>query len=355
LSLKDELIELIARRGPLGVNEYMALCLHHPEHGYYASRPAIGAEGDFITAPVISQMFGELIGVWAAESWRLLGSPERVLLVEIGPGDGTLMADALRAAAVAPGFLEAADLWLVEPSAPLRDLQRRRLSTGRSIRWAVSLDQVPGDAPVLLIGNEVLDCMPARQFQRTEEGWAERVVLSAGDGLGFGLRPARVSGAPDAPVGAILEYSERQAIFARSIALRLAKQAGYALLIDYGRDRQELGDTLQALRRHAKVDPLERPGECDLTMWADFDLVRGSALTAGAAVAGPTSQAAFLERLGIELRADRLMRLRPDRADRIHRELRRLIAPDQMGALFKAITLHTPGLPTPPGFQETDL
>lgn len=352
MNLTAKLKRMIEARGPLGVNEYMALCLHDTEHGYYATRPAIGPEGDFITAPVISQMFGELIGLWAAEVWRGLGPPAAFRLVEIGPGDGALMEDVLRSTRVAPGFLDAAEVWLVEPSPPLRELQRARLSQGRNLRWAESLADVPGGAPLIILGNEVLDCMPARQFQRTGTGWAERKVGLDADGeLVFVLRPATVEGAPDVPVGTIVEHSPRQAMFAGEVARRVRDDGGCALFIDYGRTGFEPDDTLQALRRHEKVPPLAAPGECDLTMWADFDMVGGAARAEGAAVAGPVSQATFLGRLGLEFRAARLSRLRPDQAATLARQVHRLIGPSQMGELFKAIAIFRPGQPTPPGFE----
>ena len=190
MSLKDRLAREIALTGPMTIADYVTRCLHDPRDGYYATRPAIGATGDFITAPMISQMFGELIGLWAIELWRRLGAPERVRLVEVGPGDGTLMADALRAARLDPEFLRAVDLVLIEPSPPLREAQARMLAdSDLHPRWVASLDRIETDAPVILIANEVLDCLPARQFVKTEVGWAERCVGVTDDGgLVFGLK-----------------------------------------------------------------------------------------------------------------------------------------------------------------------
>ncbi|MGE5502370.1 MAG: SAM-dependent methyltransferase, partial [Ignavibacteriales bacterium] len=194
MSLLERLRAEIAQTGPLTVAEYMHRCLHDPRDGYYATRPALGAEGDFITAPLLSQMFGELLGLWAVEVWQRLRSPGRVLLVEVGPGDGTLMSDVLRAARVAPGFLEAAEVWLVETSEPLQARQRERLG---DLHWAADLSQIPSDAPVILIANELLDCLPANQFVRTERGWGERMVAASQDGLEFGLRPITLSDGPN--------------------------------------------------------------------------------------------------------------------------------------------------------------
>lgn len=346
--LRDKLAAQIAQTGPLTVAQYMTVCLHDPEFGYYATRPALGEAGDFITAPLVSQMFGELIGVWAISTWQAMGRPARFTLVEMGPGDGTLMSDLLRAAKVAPGFVEAADVWLVETSAPLAALQRARLP--ETVRWAASLDEVPGGAPMILVANELLDCLPARQFLRTATGWAEQVVGLAEDGgLRFGLVPTGAP-MPDAREGVVCEISAPQEALGAALGERLARDGGAALLIDYGRDRPGFGDTLQALRRHVKVDPLEGPGEADLTVHADFPAVMAAAERAGAASAILT-QAAFLARVGVGERAEALVRARPDKAAMIGRQLHRLVGGDQMGDLFKACCLHSPGW-TPPAFEE---
>jgi len=347
-SLREKLAAQIAQTGPLTVAQYMTACLHDPEFGYYATRPALGEAGDFVTAPLVSQMFGELIGVWAASAWRLMGEPERFVLAEMGPGDGTLMSDLLRAAQVLPGFLEAAEVWLVETSEPLAGLQRERL--GETVRWARSLDEIPGGDPILLVANELLDCLPARQFLRTATGWAEQVVGLGPDGaLAFGLVPAAAE-LPDARDGVICETSGPQEALGAALGDRLARDGGAALLIDYGRDRPGFGDTLQALRRHEKVDPLACPGEADLTVHADFPAVMAAAERAGAASAILT-QAAFLARMGVGERAEALVRARPDKAALIGRQLHRLVGGDQMGELFKACCLFSPDW-TPPAFEE---
>ena len=264
MSLRDRLAREIALTGPLTVADYVTRCLHDPQEGYYATRPAIGAAGDFITAPMVSQMFGELLGLWAVELWERLGAPERVRLIEVGPGDGTLMADALRAARVAPHFLEAIDLVLIEPSPPLREAQARMLAdSDLHPRRVASLDRVETDAPVILIANEVLDCLPARQFVKTEDGWAERCVGVTDDGgLVFGLK--KITGGfkrPEFDVapGQTIEISEQQAVFGRELGALVKAASGAALLIDYGRARPEAGDTLQALHRHARSIRCRRP------------------------------------------------------------------------------------------------
>ena len=335
------------------VAAYMTACLHDPLDGYYATRPSLGADGDFVTAPLVSQMFGELIGLWAGEVWARLGAPAPFRLVELGPGDGTLMSDALRALRLVPALLDAAEVWLVEPSAPLRAAQAARLGPTR-VEWTSSLGEVPNGQPIILLANEVLDCLPARQFVRAAAGWAERRVgLDDNGRLAFGLSPPpRGLDLPgEAPEGAVLERSPAQAALGSEIGARLVCDGGAALLIDYGSGRPGYGDTLQALSRHRAVPPLETPGEADLTVHADFAAVAAAAVAAGGGAAPLATQRAFLQALGIEARAAALARSRPDLAGAIGRQLDRLIGEDQMGALFKVLCLHAPGLP-PPGLSQ---
>jgi len=350
MSLRERLAAQIAQTGPLTVAQFMTAALHDPDHGYYATRPALGEAGDFLTAPLISQMFGELIGVWAASAWSLMGGPATVRLIEMGPGDGTLMSDVLRAARAAPGFLDAADVWLVETSGPLKAAQQARL--GERARWANTLAEVPAGAPVILIANELLDCLPARQFVKTAIGWAEQLVgLDAAGGLAFTRNPTPAAGLlPDAAEGAVYEQSAAQEALGGELGARVARDGGAALLIDYGRDQPGFGDTLQAIRRHLPVDPLAAPGEADLTVHADFPAVMAAARREGAKTAILT-QGELLARLGVGLRAEALVRARPDKAPIIGRQLNRLIATDQMGELFKAACIHSPGW-TPPAFEE---
>lgn len=357
MSLKARLAREIALTGPMTVADYVTRCLHDPQDGYYATHPALGEGGDFITAPMVSQMFGELIGLWAVETWSRLGAPDRFRLIEVGPGDGTLMADALRAARLAPPFLEACDLVLIEPSGPLRNMQAKRLADGDiEPRWVSGLDKVETDAPVVLIANEVLDCLPARQFVKTEDGWAERRVGVDDDGgLVFGLtQPGAGFRKPEFEVapGQLVEQSDAQARFGRSVGELVKAATGAALLIDYGRARSEAGDTLQALYRHRKVDPLETPGEADLTQWADFPTVLEAAVRAGADVTGCMGQGEFLRLLGIEARAGRLKDGRPDASAVIDRQLVRLTAADQMGDLFKAAAVFAPHGLVVPGWED---
>ena len=301
-------------------------------------------------------MFGELIGLWLVETWSRLGAPSRLQLVEVGPGDGTLMADILRAARVVPAFIEACDLWLVEPSDPLHAVQNARLAGAQvTPRWSDSLSAIDGKGPVLLVANEVLDCLPARQFERTPEGWAERMVgLDAEGDLAFRLGPVGPGFSPPDHVvqpGQVIEQSQAQRAFAGAVADLLKQHTGAALLIDYGRARPEAGDTLQALRRHQKVDPLATPGQADLTQWADFPAVLAAAQAAGVTTAPLLTQAEFLTRLGLHVRADRLKAAQPEAAALIDRQVQRLTAPDQMGTLFKVVALHSPDALTLPAFE----
>ena len=352
MTLADRLKAQIRLEGPMSVVQYMTACLHDPEDGYYACRPRMGAEGDFITAPQVSQMFGELIGLWCAETWSEMDRPARLILVEVGPGDGALISDALRALKVEPAALAAAELWLIEPSQPLRALQAKALARAPlTPRWADSLAGLPTDAPVILIANEVLDCLPVRQFVRAEDGWAERLVGLGDDGqLAFGLARRPLDHAmPEASLGAVVEVSAAQEGFASEVARRIMRQRGAALLVDYGRAEPGEGDTLQALKGHEKLSPLATPGEADPPVHADFPAVLAAARAEGAQACLLT-QREFLLRLGIAERAMALARARPGQADKLFRQLDRLVGEDQMGELFKAACIHAPGL-VPPAFE----
>jgi SAM-dependent MidA family methyltransferase len=363
MSLRERLLRDIVEGGPISVADYMTRCLHDPDDGYYATRPRLGPPngpqgGDFITAPLVSQMFGELIGLWAVQAWLDAGAPPAFRLVEAGPGDGTLMSDLLRAARLRPDFVAAADLWLIETSEPLRREQHLRLGDGaKAPKWATTLDEVPGGAPLLLVSNELLDCLPARQFVRTPAGWAERMVgIDATGALAFGLAPRPESQGPAAPLGkswpegVVIERSPAQEAFGAALGARIAADGGAALLIDYGRDAPGPGDTLQALRRHQKEDPLANPGQADLTVHADFPAVLAAARAAGARATAILPQGALLMRLGIVARAEALAHAGPSKAEVIGRQLERLVDPAQMGSLFKAVCIHSEGWP-PPAFD----
>ncbi|MGF1500366.1 MAG: class I SAM-dependent methyltransferase [Paracoccaceae bacterium] len=330
----------IRATGPMTVAEFMALALGHPEHGYYTTRDPFGAAGDFITAPEVSQMFGELIGLWAAQVWVGAGRPTPVRLVELGPGRGTLMADALRAAA-GSGLAEAAEVWFVETSPVLRRAQAERVPEARV---AATLAEIP-EGPLLLIANEFLDALPVRQYLASPEGWRERLVSLAGDRLAFALSPPLPGGMPTQPWA---EHSPAAEAVVAEIARRVDGDGLAALLIDYGYTRatRPAGPTLQALSGHAPADPLAAPGEADLTWLVDFDAL-------AAAFAGPvrqTTQGAFLAALGIGARAEALARGSPERAEEVAEALERLTASGGMGG-FRVLAAGRAGAPVPPGFE----
>ena len=348
MSLKHRLIEQIALEGPISVADYMTLCLFDPKDGYYATRPALGAGGDFITAPMVSQMFGEMIGVWVAQMWQAMGAPAAFRLVEIGGGDGTLMSDIVRVMERVDGLAAAAEVVMIEPSLPLRTLQQARIPHARCL---TRLEDLPGDQPLIVVANEVLDCLPARQFILTEAGWHERRVGVIDGDLAFGLAP--VDAAPplawQAAIGDMVEVSAAQGRFAQELALRIRETHGAALLIDYGRDRPGPGDTLQALHRHHKRYPLEAPGEHDLTVWADFPRVRDAVVATGVKPSAIAYQNRFLIALGIDARLTALIGKNPAKADQLRRQYERLMSPDQMGELFKVLAFAYPAEIALPG------
>lgn len=332
------------------VAEYMGLCLGDPEHGYYMTRDPFGAAGDFVTAPEISQMFGELLGAWAAQVWIDQGRPDPFLLVELGPGRGTLMRDALRAVAGVPGFRAAARVLLVETSPVLCARQAETLE-GSGARWAGSLAALP-EAPVIAFANEFFDALPVRQVQRLGTAWRERMVVLEGGRLAFGWGTPRAEAVLEArfasvPDGAVVELCPAGEAAAASLGARIAARGGAALIVDYGR-WDGIGDSLQALADGAHADPLARPGEADLTAHVRF---RALAEAAGASLraSGPVPQGVFLERLGITARARVLAR--GAAGAEVAAAHRRLTHPEEMGNLFQVLALTPRGAPVPPGFD----
>jgi SAM-dependent MidA family methyltransferase len=362
-TLLARLLARIAREGPLTVAEYMAACLVDAREGYW-QRSSIGAAGDFVTAPEISQMFGELIGLWCAVVWQRLGSPEQVNLVELGPGRGTLMRDAVRAARSLPPFLRAARVHLIETSGRMRAVQQQTLLTPRPaaggdcaagedgallapIAWHASVADVPPGAAIV-IANEFLDALPIRQLVFATHGWRERVVLADGrGGLAFatgaeadvGPWAARTSPQP----GAVCEVRSGEEELLAALAARASPLV--ALFTDYGPAEEVYGDTLQAVSGHRYVDPLACPGQADLTAHVRFAGLRSKAAAAGLAADGPIPQTEFLGRLGIVERARRLMAANPRRAGEIETAVARLMSPTGMGGLVKAMAVRSPHLP----------
>lgn len=356
--IADRLRDRIRQTGPMSIAAFMTEALFDPRDGYYATKDPIGAGADFITAPEISQMFGELMGLWAAQSWMDMGKPGAFQLVELGPGRGTMMADALRAARTVPGFTDAAHVVLIEASAALKAVQAQTLGpTGAQIRWVDRLESVP-PGPAIVLGNEFLDCLPVRQAIRRGDDWHERMIgLDADEAFVFVLGPPLGADANlipdrlrDAPEDSLVELrpGDRQVVDA--LAARFADAPGRALFIDYGPATSETGDTLQAVKAHKKVPPLEAPGTADLTARVDFESLAAAARAAGLAVSGPVTQGDFLIGLGLEARAAALCQAAPDKRAVFARQVWRLTDPEQMGTLFKLVCLDADGLPSPPGF-----
>jgi NADH dehydrogenase [ubiquinone] 1 alpha subcomplex assembly factor 7 len=359
------LAALLRRRihesGPLSVADYMTDALGHGEHGYYVKRDPFGASGDFMTAPEISQVFGELIGAWCVEVWRTMDAPDPVRVVELGPGRGTLLADAARVwRHSACGLSDGARLHLVETSPALRARQQTALAATwpeQPATWHSRLAEVP-EGPMILLANEFFDALPIHQYVLREGAWRERLVdvTAETDGFAFveGLDAAIAEG-EDELVGIesdVRELCPAGEALAAEIGARVAAHGGAALIIDYGTSRSALGDTLQAVRGHRHADPLADPGEADLSHHVDFHRLRQAAQRAGATTFGPIPQGLLLGRLGIGARVEALANAAssPERAEAIRGAVRRLIHPGRMGVLFKAFAIADPALPTPPGF-----
>ena len=356
--LAGRLARLIQSQGPLSVAQFMMLALHDPADGYYATRDPFGRTGDFITAPEISQMFGELIGLWLVQCWRDQGSQAPARLVELGPGRGTLMADALRAAKLAPDFLSAIEVVLVEASPTLRAIQAEALKDcGAPVRWLNGLDASLAGRPLFLVANEFFDALPVRQYVKTGRGWCERMVTTDDEGnLAFALAPVPAAGLQipesrgEATEGAVYEISPAATAHAEEIAGLLAAQGGAALIVDYGYDGEGFGDTLQAVRKHKYAPVLEAPGQADLSAHVDFRALAEAAERGGAKAHGPLAQGTLLERLGLKKRAAALARAHPQDETVFAAAVGRLAAPGQMGRLFRALAILPERAGPPPGF-----
>jgi NADH dehydrogenase [ubiquinone] 1 alpha subcomplex assembly factor 7 len=348
--IAHELRRRIAAQGHVSVAEFMELALG----AYYSERDPLGSRGDFTTAPEVSQMFGEMIGLWCVDLWSRMGKPAPFILAELGPGRGTLIADALRAARVAPDFLAAAELHLVEINATLIAAQKAALQAFKP-QWHRGFDTLP-PGPMILVANEFWDALPIHQFVMTKAGWQERVIVLKDDTFVFGeaqpgserilLRPEHGK----ATLGEIAEISPMGLRLAAALGRRFARSAGAALIIDYGPMQSALGDSLQALKQHRYHDPLIDPGCADLTAHVDFAALASVACEAGAVTHGPTTQGAFLQDLGIGLRTQTL-KAKSDAVQcaEIDAALARLIGADGMGSLFKVLALTSPDSPRPAG------
>ncbi len=353
-TLTDILLQRIEMDGPLRLPDYMAECLMNPQHGYYTTQNPFGAAGDFITAPELSQMFGELLGLCLAQCWMDQGAPQRFILAELGPGRGTLMADILRATKAVPGFHAAAEIHLVETSTLLREQQASALPDALPT-WHDSLDDLP-EGPLFLIANEFFDALPIQQFERADTGWSERRVGAKGGQLHLGRTPAQEiphlsHRLQDTKPGDIVELCPAAAQIAGQIAQRIAKHGGAALIFDYG-DWRSLGDTLQALRHHEHVGLFESPGQADLTAHVDFEAL-AMAIAPHASYSRVTPQGLYLERLGITARAQALAKNLRGEALNLHIAAhRRLTHPQEMGTLFKTMAIVANGAALPPGYEQ---
>lgn len=353
--LYQKLVALIEAEGPISIERYMALCLGDPEHGYYMTRDPFGKRGDFTTAPEITQMFGELIGLWIADLFLKLGSPKSIGIAEIGPGRGTLMADAIRAMRAIPNLLDSAHFYLIETSPVLTRIQQGRLAAVEArTTWLQSVDELP-DELTILIANEWFDALPIRQYQRVEKGWAERLIGLDGDhNLILGIDTLKIRpAADDIAIGTVRERAVIGETLMGQIASRLQTYGGAFLAIDYGSAQSGFGDTLQAVKHHRFVPVLDAPGEADLTTQVDFAALLRVAQKSGGRIFGPIHQADFLLSLGLQERATRLMQQADDNQKKaIVAAFERLTNRGQtgMGALFKAIAVTHARSPDPAGF-----
>jgi SAM-dependent MidA family methyltransferase len=357
--LGQRIARLIEAQGPISIAQFMTIALHDPQSGYYATRDPFGRQGDFTTAPEISQMFGELLGLWIAQCWHDRKRPA-ARLVELGPGRGTLMRDALRVITqLMPEFLTKVEVVLVEASPTLTAIQKDTLAaSGANIRWAGQFDDALADKPLFLLANEFFDALPIRQFVKTARGWCERmVVLNADGALDFALAPEAVPSSlipanrDGAPMGAFYETAPGATALVQQIAEVIAHKGGAALIVDYGYGADAgFGETLQAVAAQKYAPVLEAPGDADLSAHVDFAALSDVARESGAKAYGPAGQGDLLEAIGIVQRAATLAHGRLGSNPEIDSQLERLILPDQMGTLFKALAIAPVNAPTPPGF-----
>ena len=356
--LEAEIFAEIRANGPMGIDRFMALALGHPRYGYYMTRDPFGMGGDFITAPEISQIFGELLGLTAAMTWQAMGEPAEIALVELGPGRGTLMADALRAARALPGFSACLSVHLVEMSPVLQRAQADKLKdSGKHPTWHASVETLPEDKPLIILANEFFDALPVRQFQQREGQWRERLVGIGPEGnLILGLDRNIASGLTlEAPEHSVFETSPVSLDIMRRLAERLVAQRGLMIAIDYGYAQFAFGETVQAVRKHKFAPVFDNPGEADITAHVDFSSLAIAAKRGGGRVHPILTQATMLDRLGIRHRAEILKRKAEDPAD-VDAAVERLAgtAPQSMGQLFKALAVTSPDLGPPPGFDTPD-
>lgn len=358
-ALGERIAATIAAQGPMSIAEFMTLCLHDPTDGAYAAHNPIGAGGDYVTSPEISQTFGEMCGLWLVQTWHNNDRPKRPLLVELGPGRGTMIRDILRTIhSAARKFLADAEIVLVEASPVLEAQQREVLRPlGLDIRWVKSFADVTIDRPLYLVANEFFDCLPIHQYLKTEQGWCEKMIGVKDGALLLGLKRIPVPAAvlppafENAPLGGVCETSPAMEATVGDIAKGIAAFGGGALLIDYGYAAPTFKETLQAIQRHKYADVLAAPGSCDLSAHVDFAALKRAGEAGGAKVCGPMDQGDFLAALGIEVRAQRLIMSNAKEARTIVLGVQRLLDPKLMGSLFKVVALTRKDDTDPPGFE----
>jgi len=362
MSLKARIAELIEAQGPMSVAQFMTIALLDPKEGYYATRDPLGSGGDFITAPEVSQMFGEMIGLWLVQAWADQGCPKNPRLVELGPGRGSLMADILRTAAVAPEFLADLEVVLIEASPALQQIQADKLRGQNGvlvadISWQAQFGDSLDDRPLFLVANEFFDALPMRQYVKTKRGWCERLVTASQGELTFALAPvpAPIATIPadreKAPDGGVYETSPAATALAQVIARIIAAKGGAALILDYGyAEASGFSETLQAVSGHRFADTLAEPGEDDVSAHVDFAALAQAGRRGGANVSGPVTQGLFLANIGIVERAEQLMKANVENSRDLLTATERLIGNDQMGILFKVLAFVPPAISDVAGF-----
>ncbi len=347
-SLKEEVIKYIDASGPISVSKFMEFALSHPVYGYYQKKDPFGKEGDFVTAPEISQMFGEMLGVWCVSVWLQMNSPQQINIIEIGPGRGTLMHDLLRSTAHVPGFSKALSVIMIETSPILTKMQTNKLKDSHpNISWQTKFDDIP-TSPSIIIANELFDALPIDQFVKKDGKWCERKITHKNNELVVILEKSDFKFASEYQEGTIKEISHSSFSLINKIANQIRFYNGAALIIDYGYEEPAYGDTLQAVRNHKYQEVLANIGDSDITSHVNFTALKHSVM--GVNISGPIGQGSFLNNLGINLRAQILKQKNPEQIKEVDLALARLTTKDQMGELFRCLCLSNTSLPKPVGF-----